>query len=293
MHIALGVNNEGFPIKQFLGATRLPNITITAAAAGRTRGNQSLSFSSNPTRRGGEWLIRDQYTNRHMAWTPGAGFPTRYDRTNPPYVLIVRVDNAYHARFTTASRLSRLPAVARPDGILTETKGIGLAPLELLDAFSVPHTTLLDSLRHAESEDVVAPFDPASIVDGRNRILASILLRQGQQLFRRRLLAAYATRCAVTRCTTQWVLEAAHITPYRGPKTNALSNGLLLRADIHTLFDVALIAIEPSRLRIRVSSRLDGSPYTVYDGKRPALPRQSAAQPSMAALEEHYSLFQA
>jgi hypothetical protein len=42
---------------------------------------------------------------------------------------------------------------------------------------------------------------------------------------------------AMTRSRTIWVLEAAHITPYRGAATNTPSNGLLLRADVHTVFD--------------------------------------------------------
>ncbi|HUZ56031.1 MAG TPA: HNH endonuclease [Streptosporangiaceae bacterium] len=56
------------------------------------------------------------------------------------------------------------------------------------------------------------------------------------------LMAAYSGRCAVTGCTVQAVLEAAHLRPYRGPDSNVTGNGLLLRADIHTLLDLQLLA---------------------------------------------------
>jgi len=87
-------------------------------------------------------------------------------------------------------------------------------------------------------------------------------------------------------------LEAAHITPYRGPRTNAISNGLLLRADVHTLYDLNLISIHPSRYIVRVSSSLAGSQYEEYDGKLAALPTRPTVQPSEAALKENFSLFQ-
>jgi len=55
---------------------------------------------------------------------------------------------------------------------------------------------------------------------------------------------AYERRCAITGCTIDHVLEAAHISPYLGEHTNHVTNGLLLRADIHTLFDRGLIKVD-------------------------------------------------
>ena len=59
--------------------------------------------------------------------------------------------------------------------------------------------------------------------------------------FRDALIGAYAGRCAITGCSVLDILEAAHITPYLGPDTNHVTNGLLLRADLHTLFDTCLL----------------------------------------------------
>ncbi len=76
-----------------------------------------------------------------------------------------------------------------------------------------------------------------------------IQARRGGQLFRRGMLDAHR-RCQITNCDIEDLLEAAHIEPYMVNRNNSLSNGLLLRADIHTLFDVGRIGIYPNDLRI-------------------------------------------
>lgn len=291
MHVALGVRTNAFSIDDFLNAAGRKKVTIEAAATPGKRGRAPLSFSSNPNRRRGEWLIRDQYSHRHPAWSSAAGFPAAYDQADPPYVLIFRVGGAFHARFANTRRLRRLGANVVPREMLSKPKGIGPAPAAMLSAFDIPPQTLLDTLEEQAREDHSEPFDPADVLDGRRRVLAEVLRRLGQQDFRRKLLSAYDSRCAVTRCKTNWVLEAAHITPYRGPKTNAISNGLLLRADIHTLFDLALISIEPIKLKIRVSRLLARSEYAEFDGRTPALPNREAVRPSVVALREHHRLF--
>lgn len=98
--------------------------------------------------------------------------------------------------------------------------------------------TLLDSL---DSED---DFDAGSMEDAREFITTAIALRRGQRAFRNKLLNAYSWKCAVTSCDSLEALEAAHIIPYRGEKTNRVFNGLLLRADIHTLFDQKKLSID-------------------------------------------------
>ena len=290
MHIALGVRTDQFQIDRFLNAGERRTVHIEAAAEpGTVEVRRAyLTFSSNPNRRNGEWLISDQFSHRHPAWSSAAGFPTIYHQTDPPYVLIFRVGRAFHARFATTSRLVMLGNKAKR--MLLQPKGISAAPFGLLSSFNIPPQTLLETFEEA-TEGHSEPFNPTNIADGRRRVFAAVLRRLGQQGFRRKLLSAYNTQCVVTRCRVEWVLEAAHITPYRGRKTNAVTNGLLLRADIHTLFDLALIAIEPIQLRICVSSLLAGSQYEEFEGRTPVLPARSASLPSPAALAAHYKLF--
>ena len=119
------------------------------------------------------------------------------------------------------------------------------------------------------------------------RIVASIVRRRGQGAFRRRLLDAYRGRCALTSCQVTEVLEAAHISPYRGVETNHPTNGLLLRSDVHVLFDLGLISIEPETRRVVAAPGLSGTVYGKLGGQRVAEPSHKALSPSPAALAEH------
>lgn len=292
MHVALGVRKEAFPIDKFLNAHGRTTVKIKTAVQVGKHDASTLTFRSDLNRRGGEWLIGDQFSHRHPAWSSSAGFPAAYDHANPPYVLVFRVGRTYHVRFTLTQELSAIQPFNLPKGILTESKGIRSSPIGLLEEFGIAPPTLLESFLDKLEQHSTEKFNPKSITDGRQRTIAAIVQRLGQQTFRRKLMDAYSTQCALTRCGTPWVLEAAHITPYRGIRTNTISNGLLLRADVHTLFDLSLISIEPSQMRIRVSSRLSNSQYAELDGRPPALPSEASVQPSNAALEEHYSNFQ-
>ena len=104
------------------------------------------------------------------------------------------------------------------------------------------------------------------------------MARRGQPKFRAALLESYARRCAVTDTDAESVLEAAHIRPYRGPESNVVTNGLLLRADIHTLFDLALLAVDPQSRKIAISRSLAGSTYVELDGQVLGNPSSESAR---------------
>ncbi|SAL79294.1 hypothetical protein AWB74_05513 [Caballeronia arvi] len=128
---------------------------------------------------------------------------------------------------------------------------------------------------------------PLSFEDERRWIDATIVLREGQGAFRTSLLQAYDHRCAISGCDVVQVLEAAHIHRYFGEKTNDVRNGLLLRADLHTLYDRALIAIEPKTYEVFVSPKLRDSEYGSLANRRIRLPRLSEDQPDTHVLLEH------
>lgn len=123
--------------------------------------------------------------------------------------------------------------------------------------------------------------------DTRVRTLVGIRLRQGQQGFRRALLRAYSERCAVTGTTITSLLEAAHIVSYLGPHTNRTDNGLLLRADIHTLFDLNLLTILPNGLVVRCSPELQGSEYEELDDRAVTPPANPVERPHLDHLLQH------
>lgn len=134
-------------------------------------------------------------------------------------------------------------------------------------------------------------FDASDEKDARRRALANIVRRQGQPEFRRALMFAYESRCSMTGCSVVEVLEAAHITPYRGKHTNVIENGLLLRADIHTLYDLDLISVNPKKMEIEVSKRLAGTEYARLNGKKLTLPRESYQSPNALALVLRYESY--
>lgn len=79
--------------------------------------------------------------------------------------------------------------------------------------------------------------------------------RLGQGSFRLRVEDAYQRQCAITGSRIRPALQAAHIRPYAKGGEHLLSNGLLLRSDMHTLFDRGYLSIAPD-YRLRVSPRL-------------------------------------
>ncbi|WP_167288712.1 HNH endonuclease [Nocardioides seonyuensis] len=147
---------------------------------------------------------------------------------------------------------------------------------------------LADAEESLDSEPEEVPDDD---YDARRRVSRQIVARRGQSQFRAALLSAYGGACAVTGTAATAVLEAAHIRPYRGPASNTVPNGLLLRADIHTLFDLALIAVDPMTRRIKVSEELAGTPYDEVDGTQLREPKDSSLAASVDALSTAWAFF--
>lgn len=114
--------------------------------------------------------------------------------------------------------------------------------------------------------------EPIDLTDARRRINAAIVARQGAGQFRKAALSAFQGRCAVTGCDVLDALEAAHIVPYLGKVTNVIGNTLLLRADIHTLFDRGLLMVCPETLKVLLTDTLKTSTYGNLDGKQVSLP---------------------
>ncbi|MFI1498213.1 HNH endonuclease [Streptomyces platensis] len=85
--------------------------------------------------------------------------------------------------------------------------------------------------------------------------------RVGQANFRKQLLDAYGENCAFTGPTPAAVLEAAHLYSYAASGEHHGDGGLLLRRDVHRLFDLGLMAVDPQTLRIDVDDSVSDHPY--------------------------------
>jgi hypothetical protein len=99
----------------------------------------------------------------------------------------------------------------------------------------------------------------------RQRLMRQIAARRGATAFRDKQLDRFARRCAISECGLVDVLEAAHIRAYRRESDNEPANGILLRADLHTLFDLDLVAIDPANYKIAVQASVAEAQYRQFD----------------------------
>jgi putative restriction endonuclease len=127
-----------------------------------------------------------------------------------------------------------------------------------------------------------------------NRFGAAYLTRGrlGQGAFRVLVTDAYARRCAVTGEKTLPVLEAAHIKPYAADGPHRLNNGILLRSDLHKLFDLGYVTVTPD-LHLEVSTKLkveweNGREYYAHHGQALKYhPTDEWSRPSLEFLTWH------
>jgi len=117
------------------------------------------------------------------------------------------------------------------------------------------------------------------------------LPRLGQGTFRVMVTEAYNWRCSITKERTLPALDAAHIKPYSENGMHAVNNGVLLRRDLHALFDKGYVTITPS-FKLEVSRRIreeyeNGRDYYGFHGMTMTLPIKYTDYPSSEYLEWH------
>lgn len=96
----------------------------------------------------------------------------------------------------------------------------------------------------------------------------AIKVRLGQPKFRNALLAAYKSRCAVSGCDVIQLLEAAHVRPYSNYGEYSIKNGILLRSDLHTLFDRGLLKISPKTRKVVLHRSITDQQYRRFHGRQ-------------------------
>jgi len=140
---------------------------------------------------------------------------------------------------------------------------------------------------HELDASIPTVFNLQDILDERTRVISAVVQRRGQSEFRQNLLQAYENQCCISGCDAVETLEAAHIVPYQGLKTNHPSNGLLLRADLHVLFDLGLLAVDTKTMSVVISSSLANTTYSTLSKIRLRLPKQENINPNKEALDLH------
>jgi putative restriction endonuclease len=101
----------------------------------------------------------------------------------------------------------------------------------------------------------------------------------------------YDRKCAITSEKVLPVLEAAHIRPYVEAGPHQVDNGILLRSDLHILFDRGYLTVDPD-LRLQVSRRIhdefhNGRAYYALHGSHVREPNRPEYRPSPEFLSWH------
>jgi putative restriction endonuclease len=119
-------------------------------------------------------------------------------------------------------------------------------------------------------------------------------VRVGQAAFKALIQEAYGRRCAVTSNKIVPVLQAAHIRPVTDRGENRIDNGLLLRSDVHTLFDRGYLGVHPQKKTLLVSPHLradwgNGEEFyqRAISGETIGMPLRRLDQPNMDFLTWH------
>ncbi len=137
---------------------------------------------------------------------------------------------------------------------------------------------------------VEEPNEPAAEVkipnDEERRQTYARRVRRGQSRFRMALQKLYGTRCAFTGTPEETVLEACHILPHAKTGDNSLDNGLLLRSDIHVLFDEHLMTLANDGLHILVHKDVSAPEYSRLRNYAPGL-RPSTSDRHLKLIQEH------
>lgn len=160
-----------------------------------------------------------------------------------------------------------------------------------------PQSHDVEFVRNQYQTDVavtqVEEFAPEDDAAGKTYALRKLAQRLGQQKFRSALVEAYNGACAISGTTELSSLQAAHICPYDGKRTNHVTNGILLRADIHNLFDLGLVYIDPESHVVVVSPMVECPTYKAHAGKVAYLPKSNHLKPSKQNLQAQADRYRA
>lgn len=121
-------------------------------------------------------------------------------------------------------------------------------------------------------EDNSEPASEPNIPNDENKRQAyARRVRKGQSRFRKALITLYDSRCAFTKTNEETVLEACHIISHAKTGDNSLDNGLLLRSDIHVLFDEHLVTLANDGISVCVRQDVTAPEYSKLNNSVPEI----------------------
>jgi len=284
---AHGVNPAGWGVTLLPDRIRLNVGQLTVATLEReglwiTLKRDSISAEDRETLdRSSDWTWLDDGGYKMVKTDPGyctgsSSDSELYGALEPPLYALINYAGNRWAQLRANSRQAHSPGVLRMLAGLTGRRlpEPAFEPVKIDDALEGELSELPD-------------FNPANVTEGRQLEIAGIVRQRGQPEFRKRLLQIYGGRCVITGCDVQQTLEAAHILPYNGVETNHPANGLLLRSDLHTLFDLGLITVDTKKMTVAVDEQLTGTVYEQYQGVNLSDPSDKDGRPNKKALDRH------
>jgi len=191
-----------------------------------------------------------------------------------------------HRKFSTAiERLNafypRIPKNTLYDHVVEETTIVELLPN--LD-WDEHHDFII-------AESYIVPQVSASPEVPLKTRYAEVAVRQGQPKLREKLLYLYEGRCAITGIDIKSVLHACHIKPYYQTKICLAEDAILLRSDLHDLFDSDCLAIHPETLEIHIRRNILCDDYRKLNGMK-VRPRRDGGSILPAGLLTRWEAFQ-
>lgn len=176
--------------------------------------------------------------------------------------------------------------------------------LEALLSEAVPPAKLLEALHRAVGPEfakhrTIDPADAFVPQEGHDEDEVTLPLdfatrmikaRRGRTDLRKQLLKAYDNRCAMTGACVTDLLEVAYVMPYPDGDVHSTSNTMPLRSDLHTLWDLNLLGVDPESNRIAVAPALAETSYARLAG-RPLVMRRDDTAIAEVALRERWRIF--
>ncbi|TBF82600.1 HNH endonuclease [Rhizobium leguminosarum] len=128
----------------------------------------------------------------------------------------------------------------------------------------------LATMAYMSDEEMALLADSSAVLNGFERRFTRQEARPDQAKFRAGLMQLYKGRCVISRCSIPEILDAAHIVPFSESVTfrNDTRNGLVLRTDLHALFDKLLLSIHPQSGIVILSPTLQTSSYRQFEGRK-------------------------
>ncbi|MFS0667197.1 HNH endonuclease [Peribacillus frigoritolerans] len=151
------------------------------------------------------------------------------------------------------------------------------------------YSEIVEELYGEQVDYIIKDFELINEEDKSDNQVVEKTKRESAPAFREKMKSVYG-KCVITRESVYEVLEACHIQPYKNEDSNHIQNGILLRVDIHKLFDKGLIAIDDCYL-VRVSPLLKSEYYQSLDGLKIQLPTNKNLYPSKKSLQYKMSFF--